>query len=224
MSKKLIPVVFLVVLVLGVTWGVFQTYEQVSFDYTVFQTTGITWKPLSEAYTTPVKIGIQPVNIVFNSTATEKKFVIEIAGADTSHHLDLAFYDTGVIDVVETTSSGATKLTDTSSSGIKWQNIQFIIVEINGTGVRVEADNGTVLASATLSTSIDTIEQIGGSGATNAVTSGTVYVAILYSPYEAVTGSFNAIIPLMISIIAIAIPLIFIKYIMRFLEKIMSGF
>lgn len=227
-TTKIIPIVFIIVLALGVTWGSFQALEQVSFDYTVLRSTGITWHPLSNAYSTgKLLIGIQPVNIQFNTSATEKKFVIEIAGSDTSYHLDLAFYDTGIIDVVETSGTTATKLTDTSSSGINWQNVEFIVVEINGTSVKVETDNGTVLASATLSTSLDTVEQIGGSGGLNALTGGTVYVAILYDPYsemsETIINTMSSMFPLIIALIGIAIPLIFIKYIMKFLEKIMGS-
>lgn len=38
------------------------------------------------------------------------------------------------------------------------------------------------------------------------------------------TQTLNDLLPLIIAMISLAIPLIFIKYIMRFLEKILSGF
>ena len=224
--NKLIPIVFIVIiLTLGVTWGVYQAYEEISMKYTTFTTTAITWYPLSKAYDTGhLLIGIQPVNIQFNTSATEKKFVIEIAGPDTSTHLDLAFYDTGVIDIVGTTSSGATKLADTSSSNIKWQDISYIIVEITNTNIKVETSNGTVLASVTWDNMPSTVEQIGGSGVQNVLTNGTVYVAVLFDPYAEMSNVFNSIIPVIISIVFIAIPLVFLKYIIRFLNNILKGF
>ncbi len=220
-TSKLIPFVFIIVLTLGITWGAYQTLEQISIPYTTFRSTGITWYPLSKAYdTNHLLIGIQPVNIQFNSTATQKKIVIEIAGSDASNHLDLAFYDNGIIDIVGTTSSGATKLADTSSSGVKWQDTNFIIVEITGTTVKVETDNGTVLASVTWDNMPSTIEQIGGSAGVDSLTGGTVYVAILYDPYQSITSSMTSMFPLVAVMIGIAIPLLFLKMIMRFLNKI----
>ncbi len=38
------------------------------------------------------------------------------------------------------------------------------------------------------------------------------------------TNMINSMLPLILGMIGIALPLIFIKYIMRFLEKILSGF
>lgn len=58
------------------------------------------------------------VNIIFNESATEKKFVIAIAGSDITTHFDLAFFDTGIIDIVEVTAIGTVKLADTLTSGI----------------------------------------------------------------------------------------------------------
>jgi hypothetical protein len=39
-----------------------------------------------------------------------------------------------------------------------------------------------------------------------------------------ISNTITSMLPLIITLIGIAIPLIFIKYIMRFLEKILSGF
>lgn len=41
---------------------------------------------------------------------------------------------------------------------------------------------------------------------------------------SSISNMINSMLPLIISMIGIAIPLIFIKYIMKFLEKILSGF
>ena len=228
--NRFLVVTFVIVLifsgvVLAASCGKYQVYEEVSIPYTTFRSTAITWYPLSKAYSTSgLLIGIQPVNIVFNSTATEKKFVIEIAGGDTSAHLDLAFYDTGIIDIVETTSTGATKLADTSASGIKWQDIQFVIVEIESQNVTLRTDNGTVLVSVTWSSVPSTIEQVGGSAGVNSLTNGTVYVAILYDPYSGIIESTSdlmySFIPLIFTIVAIAIPLMFMKIIIKWLNKI----
>ncbi|MCD6196612.1 MAG: hypothetical protein J7J82_07505, partial [Staphylothermus sp.] len=60
-KNKIIPIVFIIILTLGVTWGVFQAYEEISMKYTTFITTAITWYPLSKAYDTDhLLIGIQP--------------------------------------------------------------------------------------------------------------------------------------------------------------------
>ena len=41
---------------------------------------------------------------------------------------------------------------------------------------------------------------------------------------SSMTQMINDMLPLIIAMISLAIPLIFIKYIMRFIEKILSGF
>ena len=228
--NKLIPIVFVMVLILGnvvlaATWGSYQVYEEISISYTYFRDTAIDWFALTKAYgTSDLIIGIQPVNIVFNSTALEKKFVIEIAGADTSTHLDLAFYDTGVIDVVKTNSTGGYKLDDTSASGIKWQDVGFILVEFEGKNITLKASNGTTLVSVVWDAVPNSIEQIGASAGENSLTNGTVYVAILYNPYtqvaESTTQLMYSMIPLILSVVAIAIPLMFMKVILKWISKI----
>ncbi|WFO75577.1 hypothetical protein J4526_01435 [Desulfurococcaceae archaeon MEX13E-LK6-19] len=231
MNKIFAVLIIAIILVcptaLAASWGKYQAYEEIGIPANELSSTGITWHPLSKPYdTSNLLIGIQPVNIVFNSTAVEKKFVIELAGADTGYHLDLAFYDTGVIDIVETTPSGATKLADTLSSGIKWQNLDFIIVSINGSTVKIEASNGTVLAIVTWNTVPTAIEQIGASGGDKAVESGTVYVAILYDPYteltRTTTETIYAFMPLLITMIALGLVLVFFKTIMKTFQKILD--
>ena len=224
-KQKLIPIVFVVLLTIGVTWGTFQVLEEIRIDYTKLSTTAKTWYPLSKAYSTnDLLVGIQPVNITWNSTVAEKKFIISLAGADTSTFRDIVFFDTGIIDVVETTSTGATKLGDTASSGVKWQVIDYILVEIKGTTVSLKSPNGTVLLTVTWNSVPSTLEQIGASGVDKALTNGEVYVAILTDPTEAMTEVINSTIPVIISIIIIAVPLVFLKFIVRFLEKIFAKF
>ncbi len=206
-------------------FGTYTVLEQINVPADELAKTSITWHPLSKPYSCDnLLIGIQPVNIQFNTSATEKKFVIEIAGYDTSTHLDLAFYDTGVIDIVDTTSNGANKLADTSNSGIKWQSIKYIIVMLNGTTVKLLSNNGTVLATVTWTHEPSSIEQIGASAGVDSVVSGNIIISVLDNPFSDISsgiGSMTAgIISLIGIIIGIAIPLIIMKIVLRSFSKI----
>jgi len=207
-------------------WGSYVPYEELTIDYTEFITTGITWHPLSKSYSTSnLVIGVAPQSIAFNPSATQQKFVIEIAGSSTDTHLDLAFYSTGVIDVVATTPAGASKLCDTSSSGVSWNSISYVLVKLNGTSITV-VGNDTVLCSTQWAGLPSQIAQIGASGYDNALTGGSVVVGILYDPFSGLStnlsGLISQLLPLMIAIIPIAVPLMFLRAVLKPLESILD--
>ena len=231
MKKYLLvfSIIFAIVLAVAApaaaAWGSYSVYEEITISASELRITSITWHPLSIAYSTDsIIVGIQPQSIVFNSSATEKKFVIEIAGSDPNTHLDLAFFDTGIIDVVETTASGATKLTDTSASGVDWKTIDYVLVEIKGSSVKLLAPDGTVLASCSWSSVPSAIEQIGASGGAGSVESGQVVVAILYNPYtqmsEQVNSMFAMLMPMMITMMGLGIVIGVLKMITKMLKDL----
>lgn len=223
MRLALLPLLALLLiapLATAASWGNYTVLEEITIPTSTLNNPSTTWYPLTKAYASPV-VGIQPSGIAFDANATDKKFVIKLLGASNGYSLDLAFFESGVIDIVETTPSGATKLADTSASGITWNSIDFIIVKLENTRVTLETSNGTVLATVTWNNAPSMLDTIGASGA-NALTAGTVYVAILEEPVDPATAMESSM-QLITGIMPLMVTLITLGLVLRFFDRIVSS-
>ncbi len=199
----------LVLGIAGVTalaaWGNYTELERVEIPYDKFTSASVTWYTFSKAYNGTVYFGVQNL-LTYNASATEQKAVLWFGTTD--YHIDLVFFGNGVVDINEVDPNGATKIGGFSG----WNTYEYVVVKFDLDNKKVEVldPNGTVIASVTYAITLNSLSQVGASGADGAVTAGSVIVAVLQPPIDfsavmsdtmaAITSLLSAILPLAIAI------------------------
>ena len=191
------------IVTLAYSWGSYTELEYVEIPYHKFNSDGVTWYTFQKAYSDTVYLGIRNL-LTYNSSATEQKAVLWFGTTD--YHVDIVFFGNGAVDINDVSSGNSTKIGGFSG----WDTYDYLIVKFNldDKTLAVLDPNGTVLANVTYSTSVTSISQVGASGIGNAVTAGSVVVAVLQAPIdvsEIMSGTMDAVSSLIYAIVPIII-------------------